>query len=149
MTVLGEIVGEGGAGVAKGLLEGIGSLGDHVRSWITGEPNPETRAKLEETWMQVQSLLAKGQIDVNIAEAKSTSIFVAGWRPFIGWVCGIAIAWNMVVYPMVTWGMAIWMPQQPVPPTIPLSALYPVVMGMLGLGGLRSWEKQRDVQGKH
>lgn len=149
MSIVGKLLGEAGAGAAKGLLDGIGGLATTIRSVITGELPPELRFKLEELAIQADSLAQKGQMDINLAEAKSTSIFVAGWRPFIGWVCGIAIAWSFVVHPMVVWAMAVWLPEHELPPTLDLSELYPVVIAMLGLGIYRTYEKARGVQRDH
>lgn len=146
MGVVGKLLGEAGAGAARGLMDGIGDLGDHVRSWITGEPNPETKARLEELWLNIQSLLGQGQLKINEAEAKSRSIFVAGWRPSIGWVCSFSIGWNYIAHPMILWALAIWGPEGFVPPpALSLSELWPVVLGMLGLGAFRTYEKQRGV----
>lgn len=88
---------------------------------------------------------AKLQIEVNKAEAASASLFKGGWRPFIGWVCGIAFAYHFVVQPILVFvlvaaGLAI-----PDLPEFDMGTLMPVLMGMLGLGGLRTFEK---VQGK-
>lgn len=88
---------------------------------------------------------AKLQIEVNKAEAASASLFKGGWRPFIGWVCGIAFAYHFVLQPIVVFvlvaaGLAI-----PDLPEFDMGTLMPVLMGMLGLGGLRTFEK---VQGK-
>ena len=159
MGIGAKLLGEAGATAARGLLDGLGDFGDHIRSWITGEANPETKAKLEEAWMQIQSLLAQGQNAVNLAEAQSPRLFVAGWRPFIGWACGFAIVWNMILLPLIAYSIQVVLIVHPpsaeilnaLPPlpAIPLSGLYPVLLGMLGLGGMRSWEKVKDVQGNH
>lgn len=89
--------------------------------------------------------LAKGQLEVNKVEASHRNIFVAGWRPFIGWTCGIALFWHFVGLPItlfvVSW-MAIDIPELP---TFDMETLMTVLMGMLGLGGLRTFEK---IKGK-
>jgi hypothetical protein len=77
------------------------------------------------------------QIAVNKAEANHKSLFVAGGRPFIMWVCGIGLAYNTLLHPVLD----IWLEM----PTIDVSLLYPVLMGILGLGGMRSWEKSKGV----
>jgi len=89
--------------------------------------------------------LAKGQIEINKAEAQHKSIFVAGWRPFIGWTCGIALCWHFVLAPITIFlcayiGIAI-----PELPTFDMGSLMTVLMGMLGLGGLRTYEKQKGL----
>lgn len=149
MSIVGKLLGEAGSTAARGLLDGVGDLGDKVRSWITGEPNAETKAKLEELWLTIQTLLGQGQLKINEAEARSSNLFVAGWRPFIGWCCGVAIGWNFVAYPMVIWAMAIWWPDLKPPPRLSLTELWPVVLGMLGLGAFRTYEKREGIHSRH
>ncbi len=84
--------------------------------------------------------MAKGQNAVNQAEAGSASIFVAGWRPFIGWTCGVTVAFKYVGGPLLV--MLTQMTGHAVElPVIDSSELWPVLMGMLGLGGFRTIEK--------
>lgn len=83
--------------------------------------------------------IAKGQIEINKQEAAHRSIFIAGWRPFIGWTCGTALAWHFVVYPF----LAVWFDLKMI--EFDMSSLMTVLMGMLGLGGMRTFEK---VKGK-
>ena len=82
-------------------------------------------------------------------EAAHASIFVAGWRPFIGWICGLALGWHFILHPMVVWYMSLFRPTLELPPPLDLSQLYPVVLGMLGLGAFRSYEKARGAQANH
>jgi hypothetical protein len=89
--------------------------------------------------------LAKGQIEVNKAEAQHKSIFVAGWRPFVGWTCGIALAWHFVVAPFTMFVCAFLGVVIPELPTFDMSSLLTVLMGMLGLGGLRTFEKAKGI----
>lgn len=91
---------------------------------------------------------ALAQIDVNKAEAASGSIFIAGWRPFIGWVCGVAFAWTFVAAPMASWIMAASGATAKLP-ALDLSQMMPVLFGMLGLGGYRTFEKLKRVNGSH
>ena len=89
--------------------------------------------------------LAKGQLEINKAEATHKSIFVAGWRPFIGWTCGIALCWHFVIAPFTMFICAYLMVAIPELPTFDMSSLMTVLMGMLGLGGLRSFEKYKGL----
>ncbi len=87
--------------------------------------------------------LALAQLAVNKEEAKAGP-FRGGWRPFIEWVCGFAFAYNFVALPLLTWVSTIW--QIPVPPSaFDLSLMMPVLLGMLGLGGMRSFEKSKGI----
>jgi len=85
--------------------------------------------------------LATGQLEINKAEASSMDSFRAGWRPLIGYICAAALGWNYVVKPLVVWGCAIWAPTVAVPDIALDSNLWELMFGMLGLGGLRTFEK--------
>ena len=89
--------------------------------------------------------LAKGQLEINKAEASHKSIFVAGWRPFIGWTCGIALCWHFVLQPVTLFvctyiGFII-----PELPTFDMGSLMTILGGLLGLGTLRTYEKQKGL----
>ena len=88
--------------------------------------------------------LAKGQLEINKAEAQSRNVFVAGWRPFIGWVCGVAMAYNYVVQPILIFTLAQF-DYLVALPALDLGEMMPVLMGMLGLGSLRSFEKYKGI----
>jgi hypothetical protein len=77
------------------------------------------------------------QLEVNKTEAAHKSLFVAGWRPFIGWVCGIGLLYSVLISPV----LAIWL----VMPAIDSDLLMPTLGGMLGLGAMRSYEKVKGV----
>lgn len=87
---------------------------------------------------------AMGQLEINKVEAQHASIFVAGWRPAIGWVCVIGLAYNFLFYPMLTWLVAITGAEINPPPLLSEN-LMELVLGMLGLGALRSFEKWKGV----
>lgn len=87
--------------------------------------------------------LAKGQQDINKVEAASSSIFVAGWRPALGWVCASIFAANYIGEPILAWLSPLL--SLPPPPRLDMGEVYPVLLGMLGLGGLRTAEKMKGV----
>ena len=89
--------------------------------------------------------LAKGQIEINKAEAQHKSIFVAGWRPFIGWTCGVALCWHFVLQPIVMFLCAYLGFQIPELPQFDMGSLMTILGGLLGLGGLRTYEKQKGL----
>ncbi len=89
--------------------------------------------------------LAKGQIEINKVSAAHKSMFVAGWRPFVGWTCGVALAWHFVGQPLVVFGIALAGVDTPELPTFEMESLLTVLLGMLGLGGLRTFEKTKGV----
>jgi hypothetical protein len=86
-----------------------------------------------------------GQIEVNKAEAQHRSIFVAGWRPFLGWGLAFAMIWHFVLAPMVVFGFAYAGMETPDLPTFDMDSLMTVLLGMLGLGGLRTVEKVKGL----
>ena len=88
--------------------------------------------------------LAKGQLEVNKAEAAVKSLFVAGWRPFIGWICGVAMLANFLLIPMANFVLDLSGSTNTIP-LIELETMMPVLMGMLGLGAMRSYEKVKKV----
>ncbi len=89
--------------------------------------------------------LAKGQIEVNKAEAAHSSMFVAGWRPFVGWSCGLALAWHFLGQPLTVFVIAYAGVEAPPLPAFEMESLLTVLLGMLGLGGLRTFEKTKNV----
>jgi hypothetical protein len=102
------------------------------------------KTEAEKQQLAAAVTLVQGQLEVNKMEAASPSVFTSGWRPFIGWVCGMACAWNWIGLPMAKFGAAY------IGHPIPLSAadvgeMLPLLMGMLGLGGLRTYEKVKGV----
>jgi hypothetical protein len=88
--------------------------------------------------------LALEQVKVNLEEAKHPSVFVSGWRPAIGWTCAAGLFWNFLGYPMATWAAAMWK-QDFNPPPLVSDHLLELTLGMLGLAGLRAWEKYKGV----
>tara|TARA_B100000287_G_scaffold428590_1_gene480259 strand:+ start:804 stop:1199 length:396 start_codon:yes stop_codon:yes gene_type:complete len=85
------------------------------------------------------------QLEINKAEAASGSIFKGGWRPFIGWVCGVAFAYHFILQPILIFILATFSVSLPNLPEFDMSTLLPVLGGMLGIGGLRTYEKQKGL----
>ena len=89
--------------------------------------------------------LAKGQLEINKAEAQSRSIFVAGWRPFVGWTCGIALFAHFLAFPTAD-VIGAYLGYPPVTyPAFDMDSLMTILLGMLGLGGMRSFEKYKKL----
>ena len=90
-----------------------------------------------------QALLA--QLEINKAEAASGSVFKGGWRPFVGWVCGVALLYHFILSPLILFGVSLTGVDIPPIPEFDMGSLMTVLMGMLGLGGLRTYEKQKGI----
>jgi hypothetical protein len=133
--------------IVTALLPALGTLIDRL---IPDRAAAE-KAKLEIEAQLVASAneAAMAQVEVNKIEAGHATVFVAGWRPFIGWVCGVALA--LYYIPMFIIGMALWIwacleAGQLVPrPELGVAEIIGLVMAMLGLGGLRTLEKLNGV----
>lgn len=135
------------------LLTGIFDVGLKLIEKLFPDPEKAAEAKLKMLDMQqagelkqleADVQLALAQISVNKAEAESSDPFRAGWRPFIGWVCGIGLAFQFVVRPIANWSIAIT-GNTAFFPSLELETLMTLLFGMLGLGAYRTVEKTRGV----
>jgi CheY-like chemotaxis protein len=86
--------------------------------------------------------IAKGQMAINQVEAANSNLMVSGWRPFIGWTCGLGMFGNFITIPFSNFVLAL-LELDIVIPLVPLDTMMPVLMGMLGLGAMRTFEKTR------
>jgi hypothetical protein len=123
------------------LLEALTPIVSKVLDLIP-DPNARQKAQME---MQAQLVTlaaqqAQQQSDVNKVEAASNSLFVAGWRPAIGWVCAAAFAWNYALFPIAAWALACVGHNVPLRPVLD-GNLMELTLGMLGMGALRSFDK--------
>lgn len=122
----------------------LSTLADDAIKRIWPDATEVEKAKVAQVSQEIQNQfsLQMGQIDVNKIEAAHQSIFVAGWRPFLGWVCGGALIYGQIIQPaasfiaMVKFGYSGPFPAPP-------SELWELMMGLLGLAGLRSFERTR------
>lgn len=141
--------------MAFGLDDIIGAGLDIINKFI---PDPAQKAQAAYQMAQLQQQTAfkeldaqiaeiQSQTDTNKAEASSASIFVAGWRPFVGWVCGCGLAYQYLVDPLISWFAVLrhW----PLPPSLDLSTLITMLGGMLGFGAMRTVEKINGVNSGH
>lgn len=88
--------------------------------------------------------LAKGQLAINLSESKHKSLFISGWRPALGWVAVLGMFGNYITIPFTNFVLALLKIDITIP-LISLETMMPIVMGMLGLGGLRTFEKHKGV----
>lgn len=117
--------------------------------FTTDEEKAKAKHKLIKMEQDGELEAMKGQLAVNLQEAKSESRFVSGWRPFVGWTCGASLAWEYLVKPFAVFvGVAfdeLSKAQIDLIPTLEMSVMMPVLLGMLGLGGMRSFEKWKGT----
>jgi hypothetical protein len=116
-------------GLNSGGQSSLGEFAKDLREAIKGkEIDPDKMMEL-----------VKVQSEINKMEAQHRSVFVAGWRPFIGWICGVALLYNFIIRDVIAWASPNIMP-----PAIQMDQLITILLGMLGLGGLRTFEKIKD-----
>ena len=89
--------------------------------------------------------LAKGQLEINKAEAASGSVFKGGWRPAIGWGCALSLMWTYFAQPFISFAVGAFGIALPPLPELDMGALMPLMLGMLGLGSMRSYEKMKGL----
>ena len=121
---------------------GIGAVAD-LASTVISRLWPD-KTEQERAQLAAALTIAQGQLDANKAEAASPSAFTSGWRPGVGWVCVAALACQYIARPLVQWGGIV--SGHPLPDLPGIDAqLWELMLGMLGLGGLRSYEKVKGV----
>jgi hypothetical protein len=126
------------------------NIGNSIIDRLLPDKQANEAAKAAMLQMQLQGEFAQlqGQLEINKAEAVSQSVFVAGWRPGVGWCCVIALASDFVVRPFATWIAALLGHPIAYPP-LDLSELLPLLTGLLGLGAMRSYDKSQGTGNGH
>ena len=134
------------------IIKGVGNIADELFT------SDEERLKIVLQEKTIEANLIQGQLAVNAKEASHTSVFVAGWRPFIGWIGGLALAYQFILYPLLVWIWSLgqaqgWIPCHTdpnlvsavctftTPPVLDSGALFAMLTGLLGIGGMRSFDK--------
>ena len=130
------------AALIPSLLPLVGDILD--RFFPDKEKAEQAKREIESQLTQHLANIDLAQLEVNKEEAKSRNVFIAGWRPFIGWTCGIALCWTYILQPIAQFVLAQTGHLIDLP-GLDMSTMMPVLLGMLGLGGLRTWEKQRGL----
>jgi len=130
-------------------ITAIVTVGSQLITRLFPDPAQAAAANLELTKMQMSGELAQitGQLDINKVEAASTSVFVSGWRPFVGWVCGLGLGYVAIVEPIARF-IATMVGYTGNFPVIDTTITMQVLMGMLGMGGLRTLDKIKGVATK-
>ena len=128
--------------IVTALLPALGTLIDRL---IPDRAAAEkAKAEMEAELIRASNEAALAQVEVNKIEAGHSSVFVAGWRPSIGWVCAAGLAWAFVLAPIASWTLVVFGIRAELP-AIHTDYLLELVLAMLGIGGLRTFEKLRGV----
>ncbi len=131
-------------------ITAILDVGNSLIERLIPDKNAQAQAKAALVQMQAQGELNQlmGQLDTNKAEASNPNWFVAGWRPAVGWTCALGVASQFLVAPMATWVASLF--GHPINyPSLDMGTLMTLLLGMLGLGGMRTYEKTQDCVHKH
>jgi len=124
-----------GVGGGTDAITAVGNAFDEI--FTSDEERAQAKMVMEKLKQQPAAL----QVELNKVEATHRSTFVAGWRPFIGWVCGFGFGYHYVLQPFLIFIIAATGAELPELPEFDMISLQTVLMGMLGLGGLRTFEK--------
>ncbi len=137
-----------------GIVEAIGKLADDL--FTSDKERLDAQIELQKVGVEaakVEAGLITAQLEVNKAEATNDNVFVAGWRPAIGWVCAAAMTYQFIIYPFLVWGWSLmqsqgWIPEaMKAPPMLDTDALWVILSGMLGIAGMRTVEKVKGAGG--
>ena len=126
-------------------VAGVGAVSGLISDVVTRIWPDKSAAEAQQLAAAV--MVVQGQLDINKTEAANPSVFVSGWRPALGWICGAACAWNWIGLPIFKVAIAFTAYKIEVSPAN-MTEMMPILMGMLGLGGLRTLEKINGVAAK-
>ena len=129
MNIVTDLIGGGAA-------KPIEAIGNTLDKLFTSD---DERAQAQAVMEKLKQHPAELQVELNKIEAQQRSLFIAGWRPFIGWTCGIGLSFAFVINPLIQWFTG-----QP-GPDLPLPIIMNLVIALLGLGGLRTYEKVKGI----
>lgn len=139
MSFLGEITSSG----VGAIMSGIGTLAKDLRQAITGDLPAEKQAEIQQKLMELELKAMEGQMAINLEEAKSEHLFVAGWRPAVGWIGAMALGYAAIFEPFMSWCARLY-GTTVVFPVINTDITMQVLFGILGLGAFRSYDKAQS-----
>lgn len=129
-------------------LSGLGEIADLVSKFVPDKSQQERDAfAMQLAQLQAEQAQITGQLDINKQEAASQSLFVAGWRPAIGWICGIGLLCATMM-PLLVW-IASLFGFKGAPPQIDTGTLITLLLSLLGLGSMRTTEKISGIKAGH
>lgn len=132
------------SGAVGGLLGGIGTLAKDIRQAITGDLPAEKQAEIQQKLAELEAQAMNAQAQINLEEAKSENLFVSGWRPFIGWTGGICLGYCAIVDPLMRFIAKVGFAYTGEFPIIDTNLTMQVLVGILGLGAYRSYDKKQS-----
>jgi hypothetical protein len=137
------------------IIEGVGKVaGDLITTDKERLQMALEDRKLDLEEKKIDQATDLAQVDINKIEAASSSLFVSGWRPAVGWVGVFSLAYQFLGYPVMQWGWSFFqgmdiIPKElPAPPNLDVEQLLVLLSGLLGFGGMRSFEKHKGVASK-
>ena len=139
MSWLGDVAGQG----VGAIMSGIGTLAKDLRQAITGDLPAEKQAEIQQKLMELELEAMKGQMAINLEEAKSEHLFVAGWRPAVGWIGAMSLGYAAIFEPFMSWCARLY-GATVVFPVINTDITMQVLFGILGLGAFRSFDKSQS-----
>lgn len=128
--------------LVSAVLPLVGEVLDRVVPDKAG--NEKVKREIEQTLATAAMKGQLGQLEINKVEAGNRSLFVSGWRPSVGWCCSLALFFHFIVAPVVEWAGALWGYHLPVP-EFDMDSLLFILGSLLGIGGLRTYEKQKGL----
>lgn len=128
--------------IASAAAGAIGGIGSALNGLFTSD---DERLTHKEVLARIEQAPHLAQLRLTSIEAGHRNIFVAGWRPAVGWVCALALFYSFILRDLIVWAMAIWADTVQPPPAIAMEYLSTILLGMLGLGGYRSFEKVKGI----
>lgn len=137
--ILGSGVKDAGEGI-KTALDGAGGFLKDIRTAVTGK-DPELDAKI----LAAMDKVNEAQAAINLAESQSASLFVAGWRPAVGWVCVLALFWYYFLGPLLIFTLQVFDIEMTMP-AFDIGELMALLVSMLGMSGIRSFDKKQELK---
>ena len=142
-TIFGNLVGSATASGVATAANGLGDAAIKIRQAITNDITADKKAEIELELVKIEAAAALAQNEVNKIEASSGNLFVAGWRPAVGWLGVFGLAYASIGYPLLVWLSLNFGIQSP--PQTDTDILLTLLAGLLGLGGMRTFEKSKGV----
>ena len=127
----------------------VGAVGSVVDDLHTSDEERASASRMmyeaETERIKAGQAIDLAQIEVNKVEAAHRSVWVAGWRPSVGWNCSVCLFYSVVGWQMIAWAVAVWAPAVTPPPQVDVEQLIALLMGLLGFGAYRTFEKAKRL----